>query len=238
MLVLARGLGRQQWLVDAAIGERRERAALRSPGTHRGHEADPRLLREVLALEVLRQSQLPYDPLHERLVASHQLVLRSAIAMLRGLDQPARSPACDGDTHDRSLRKPRMRMISVGLSLLSRERGYPAPLSDTPEMDENQPSRLTALFRGAARSPTWRPPWSRTCLHVTTGISVARVAHPICAESADAAGRGWRRSLIAELLPPVVRAAFGGEIEEIPQRLERADVPRFLIAVSWGVEEL
>ena len=58
------------------------------------------------------------------------------------------------------------------------------------------------------------------------------------AASANAAGRRSRRSLVAELLPPVVRAAFTGEIEEIPERFERADVSRFLIAVRWGVEEL
>ncbi len=61
---------------------------------------------------------------------------------------------------------------------------------------------------------------------------------PLRAASANADGRGWGRSLVAELLPPVVRAAFRGEIEEIPERLERADVTRFLIAVRGGVEEL
>jgi hypothetical protein len=48
----------------------------------------------------------------------------------------------------------------------------------------------------------------------------------------------WETLLVAQLFPPVVGTAFRGEIEEIPERLERADVPRFLIAVRGGVQEL
>jgi hypothetical protein len=50
--------------------------------------------------------------------------------------------------------------------------------------------------------------------------------------------RRWRRSLVAELLPPVVRTAFRGEIKEVPERLEGCDVAGFLIAVRRRVEEL
>src|SRR6267143_6980444 len=47
-----------------------------------------------------------------------------------------------------------------------------------------------------------------------------------------------RRSLVAQLLIPVRWTSFGSEIEQIPERLDRAGVTRVLIAVGCGVEEL
>ena len=44
--------------------------------------------------------------------------------------------------------------------------------------------------------------------------------------------------LIVQLLVPVARASFGGEVEDIPERLEGADVTLLLVAVRRGVEEL
>src|SRR5438874_12335159 len=49
---------------------------------------------------------------------------------------------------------------------------------------------------------------------------------------------GPRRSLVAQLLIPVARTSLGGQIEQIPKRLDGASVTRVLIAVRWGVEEL
>ena len=43
---------------------------------------------------------------------------------------------------------------------------------------------------------------------------------------------------VAQLLVPDGRAALRGEVEEIPDRLERADVPGILLGVGRCVEEL
>ena len=43
---------------------------------------------------------------------------------------------------------------------------------------------------------------------------------------------------VAQLLVPVARASFGGQIEQIPERLERADVTWLLVAVRRGIEQL
>ena len=89
MLVRAGRLECEQRLVgDAAVRERGERAALGSPGSDRGEQPDPGLLREILAIAAPRQSELPDDALDERLIAAHELLLRAEVTTLRGLEQP------------------------------------------------------------------------------------------------------------------------------------------------------
>src|SRR5262245_34673094 len=45
-------------------------------------------------------------------------------------------------------------------------------------------------------------------------------------------------SRVAQLLVPDGRAPFRGEVEQVPDRLEGADVTRILVRVGWCVEEL
>jgi hypothetical protein len=85
----AGGLEGQERLVGGApVRERGERAAVRSPRADRGEQADAGLLREILALTALRQSELPHDALDERLKAAHEFLLGIAVTALRGVDQP------------------------------------------------------------------------------------------------------------------------------------------------------
>lgn len=70
--------------------------------------------------------------------------------------------------------------------------------------------------------------------------------------------RAWRRALqlsgsglkirsllaitqamsVVQLLVPVARSSLGGEIEQIPERLDGANMTRLLPAVRWGVQKL
>ena len=50
--------------------------------------------------------------------------------------------------------------------------------------------------------------------------------------------RAPRQTLVAQLLIPVGRTSFGREIEQIPERLDRADVTWLLVAVRRGIEQL
>jgi hypothetical protein len=98
-------------------------------------------------------------------------------------------------------------------------------------------ARVDARVGGSGEVPQWR---SAVLGHSTTlGPSRECVSAALTIVSVCAGKRERRlRSLVAQLLPPVARTTFRGEIEEIPERLEGADVPRLLTAVRWRVEEL
>ena len=80
--------GQQRLVGDAAVCERGERAALGSPGSDRGEQPYPGLLGEILAIAASRQSELPDDALDEWLIAAHELLLRTEVTVLGGLEQP------------------------------------------------------------------------------------------------------------------------------------------------------
>ena len=88
MFVPACRLECEQRLVgDAAIRERGERSAVGPPPADGRQQANPGLLREIVALAVGRQSQPPDDALHQRLKAANQFFLGGRIAALCGLEQ-------------------------------------------------------------------------------------------------------------------------------------------------------
>jgi hypothetical protein len=56
--------------------------------------------------------------------------------------------------------------------------------------------------------------------------------------SSATSSRSRDRLRVVQLLLPVDGAALGREIEQVEQRLDRADVPGILAWIGWGVEEL
>ena len=48
----------------------------------------------------------------------------------------------------------------------------------------------------------------------------------------------WRRSSVGKLLIPIGSAPFGGEIVQVPNRLDGADVAGTLSGIEWCIEEL
>src|SRR4051794_14497880 len=64
----------------------------------------------------------------------------------------------------------------------------------------------------------------------TAGATVLWIGGPPCAPGRSAA--------VVELLLPVARAACGREVEQVPERLDRAGVARILAGIGGRVEEL
>jgi hypothetical protein len=91
LVLLAAGVveGVDHAIADAAGGEGRERAAVRSPCEDRRENRDARLLSDVFAFDGTRQVHAAKRRLDQRFVAAQQFFSGALVAALCGRPQPA-----------------------------------------------------------------------------------------------------------------------------------------------------